>query len=269
MSAGIIINLRDIGGVPAADGQWVRGGLVYRSGHLGGGVATGAERRNGTSEVTSRRITTVFDLRTAQEVDSAPDMLPDEVRLLHLDVLAGATSSIAAHIGEVFADPGAAARVFADGLVDRHYEQTYRNLVTLDSARRGYAQLFQQLAGCNGPVLFHCTAGKDRTGWAAASLLTLLGVPPHLVMADYLASNSPVMEAFEPHLAEFARLGGDPELIRPAFLVSPAYLDAAFNAVHEHFGTIECYFEEGLGVGTDLQQGLRQRLLGSSSPERC
>src|SRR5690606_41310918 len=65
-------------------------------------------------------------------------------------------------------------RVFADGVVERHYEQTYRNLVRLDSAREAYGRLFGELARIEEPVLFHCTAGKDRTGWAAAALLTLL-----------------------------------------------------------------------------------------------
>lgn len=264
-----IMNLRDLGGLPTTDGHVVRRGLVHRSGHLGSLVAEqgpdgGGGRRATPPDPRSLRaagIRTVYDLRTEAEVTRSPDQVPEGTEVRHLDVLADATESIAAHLEEVFADPTRAERVFADGVVERHYEQTYRNLVRLDSAREAYGRLFGELARIEEPVLFHCTAGKDRTGWAAAALLTLLRVDRAAVVEDYLHSNEPVLEGFAPLLDQFADMGGDPRVLEPAFLVQRSYLDAAFDAVRADHGSIERYFAEGLGVGAEEQEALRRRLL--------
>jgi protein-tyrosine phosphatase len=259
-----VVNMRDLGGMTTVDGRLVHAGRVHRSGHLGK-VAVGAGEAGTQSGVPDALeesgIRTVFDLRTVSEVASSPDQLPPGVELVHLDVLADATESIAAHLSEIFADPASAARIFADGIVDRHYDQTYRNLVLLDSARAAYSSMFRRLAEEPGPVLFHCTAGKDRTGWAAASLLALLGVGRETIMTDYLRSNEPVLEAFAPYLRQFAEMGGDPKLLEPAFLVRPSYLDASFATVDAEFGSIDGYFDKALDIGTDLRDRLRERLL--------
>jgi protein-tyrosine phosphatase len=255
-----VVNLRDLGGPVTSDGRIVRSGLVHRSGHLG--AVTAEVEVDVDSEAFERSgIRTVFDLRTVAEVTRSPDRVPAGVSVVHLDVLADATSSIAAHLEEIFADPSAASRVFEDGVIDRHYRQTYRNLVLLDSARKAYRELFARLVELDEAVLFHCTAGKDRTGWAAASLLTLLGVDGETVLQDYLRSNEPVLEAFRPYLDQFEELGGEPGLLEPAFLVTRSYLDAAFEAVSEEFGSIERYFDEALDVDAEAQHAIRSRLL--------
>ena len=258
-----VVNLRELGGVRTADGRRVRTGQLYRSGHLG--ALAGASGDGPSDAVTaafaSTGIATVFDLRTVAEVTRSPDHVPPGVQVIHLDVLADARERIAAHLQEIFADPASAAQVFADGVVDRHYERTYRNLVQLDSARSAYHELFTTMAKLDHPVLFHCTAGKDRTGWAAASLLRLLGVDEDTIVEEYLRSNAPVLEGFAPYLQQFADMGGDPAVLEPAFMVQPSYLHAAFQAVREDHGDIEGYFDRALGVDADTRQRLRDRLL--------
>lgn len=264
-----VVNMRDLGGQPTRDGRRVRAGLVHRSGHLGSlarldGDSSTTDRSDGdVVERAFRRtgIATVFDLRTVAEVTRSPDVVPEPVEVVHLDVLADATESIAAHLSEIFADPTSATRVFSDGVIDRHYQQTYRNLVLLDSARTAYSQLFALLVATDAPVLFHCTAGKDRTGWAAAVLLSLLGVDDDAITAEYLRSNDHVLEAFGPYLQQFADMGGDPSLLEPAFLVDESYLDAARGAVRSEYGSIERYAEQALGVARQQQAALRDRLL--------
>jgi protein-tyrosine phosphatase len=268
-----VVNMRDLGGHPTPDGRRVRAGLVHRSGHL-----RSLARLDGDSSTTERSdsdeverafrrtgIATVFDLRTVAEVTRSPDVVPEPVEVVHLDVLADATESIAAHLSEIFADPTSATRVFSDGVIDRHYQQTYRNLVLLDSARTAYSQLFALLVATDAPVLFHCTAGKDRTGWAAAVLLSLLGVDDDTTTAEYLRSNDHLLEAFGPYLQQFADMGGDPSVIEPAFLVERDYLDAAFDTAESEFGSIERYFADGLGVDADTQNRLRDRLIATGA----
>jgi protein-tyrosine phosphatase len=260
-----VVNLRELGGMRTQDGRTVRTGQLYRSGHLGSLADEGA---GGLSDAVAAAfehtgIATVFDLRTVAEVTRSPDQVPPGVQVVHLDVLADAKESIAAHLQEIFADPTSATRVFDDGVVDRHYESTYRNLVRLESARSAYHELFTTMSKLDHPVLFHCTAGKDRTGWAAASLLRLLGVDEDTVIEEYLRSNAPVLEGFAPYLQQFADMGGDPEVLAPAFLVQPSYLHAAFHAVREDYGDIEGYFERALGVDADARRRLRDRLLAA------
>ena len=258
-----VVNLRELGGVRTAAGRTVRPGRLYRSGHLGALAAAGTDGPSDdvATAFEATGIATVFDLRTVAEVTRSPDQVPPGVQVIHLDVLADARESIAAHLQEIFADPASAARVFAEGIVDRHYERTYRNLVQLDSARSAYHELFTTMAKLDHPVLFHCTAGKDRTGWAAASLLLLLGVDEDAVIEEYLRSNAPVLRGFAPYLQQFADMGGDPAVLEPAFLVQPSYLHTAFDAVREEYGDIEGYFDRALGVDAEARDRLRARLL--------
>ena len=111
------------------------------------------------------------------------------------------------------------------------------------------------------PALFHCTTGKDRTGWAAAATLTLLGVSEEDVLADFLITNRDLLPALKPYFDQFASTGGDPALLRPVLGVEPAYLHAALDEMHNRFGTIEAYFTEGLGIDAEDQQSLRAILV--------
>jgi protein-tyrosine phosphatase len=111
-----------------------------------------------------------------------------------------------------------------------------------------------------GAALFHCTAGKDRTGWAAASLLMLLGASESTIQADYLQTNEDLLPTIEPLLQSAAAKGVDPELLRQAFSVRIDYLDAALEQLESEFGTVENYFTSGLGLDAATIDTLRSRL---------
>ncbi len=250
-----VTNLRDAGGHRTVDGRRVRSGVLYRSGQLdhSGDEAMAALQSLGLG--------VVFDLRTEVERAALPDVVPTGVEVQHLDVLAGATSSVATHLEDLFSDPAAAEAVLRSGDITQHYLSTYRDLVTLESARASYRRMFAALAARNDVALFHCTAGKDRTGWAAAVLLSLLGVDDTTVTEDYLLSSAPVVASFQPYIDRFAEAGGNPDLLVPVFCVEPAYLDAARDQVHIVFGSIEGYFRDGLGLDATVLEALRARLL--------
>jgi protein-tyrosine phosphatase len=250
-----VTNLRDAGGHRTTDGRRVRAGVLFRSGQL---AHDGADSM---AAIEGLGLGVVFDLRTEVEREALPDRVPNGVEVQHLDVLAGATSSVATHLEDIFSDPVAAETVLRSGDIEQHYVSTYRDLVTLESARESYQQLFSQLASRDVVALFHCTAGKDRTGWAAASLLTLLGVDDDVVTQDYLLSSAPVVASFQPYIDQFAAAGGNPDLLVPVFCVEPAYLDAARDQVNIVFGSIEGYFRDGLGLDADVVDALRARLL--------
>ncbi len=257
-----VINLRDVGGQlvrpvgsRATTASTVRTDALFRSGQLGPSDDAAVEA------LRTLGVTVVFDLRTTAEVELLADRVPDGVDVRHLDVLAGSDSSVASHLTELFSDTTAAEQLLRSGDIETHYLGTYRSLVTLDSARDAYRALFAALADHDGAALFHCTAGKDRTGWAAAALLTLLGVDDDTITRDYLRSSEPVVESFRPLIDQFAEAGGDPALLIPVFCVEPAYLDAARAEMTRTYGTIEGYFSDGLGLGPAVQARLRQRWL--------
>ena len=97
------------------------------------------------------------------------------------------------------------------------------------------------------PVLFHCTAGKDRTGWAATILLLAAGVDEAGALDEFLAVNPAVRETFAPLLQQLAAAGGDPELLRPMLEVRAEYLQAALDTMRERFGSFDGYLRDGLG----------------------
>ncbi|MFF7711742.1 tyrosine-protein phosphatase [Streptomyces sp. NPDC007988] len=256
-----VANLRDLGPTPLADGRVVRPGLLLRSGQL--------DRMDATADpaVAALGITTVFDFRTEGERRARPDRLPPGTRVLAADVLAdflaSGTVPAAARLREVLGDPAAAERELGGGRAHALFADTYRAFVSTDSARRGYGAFLRALAEPDaGTVLFHCTAGKDRTGWAAAVVLGLLGADEDTVEAEYLSVNPAVRQAFAPLVEGFTAQGGDPEIALTVVGVTPDYLAAARSEMTRHYGSLERYVRDGLGVGGATVARIRARLTG-------
>jgi len=131
--------------------------------------------------------------------------------------------------------------------------ELYRALVNDQSHR--FAELFEHLLQAEGPVVFHCTAGKDRTGFAAALILLALGVPRDLVLEDYLITNRVFQH---PPAAQ----GGLPaEVLAVLWRVQPGFLEAALHAVDTDHGGVERYLSKRLGMGPAARQQLAQRYL--------
>jgi protein-tyrosine phosphatase len=245
-------NMRDVGGWPTRDGRQVRRGLVYRSTQLN--QLTGADMA--TFEALGIR--SVYDLRTAKERAQQPDQLPSGTQYVVIDVMSDSTDAAPTQLFSVMNDPKAAEEMLGGGKGLQLFQTGYREIVNLTSAATGYRRLFSDLSSDqHRPALFHCTTGKDRTGWAAASLLMLLGVSDELVMQEYLLTNDELLPAEQPVLERFRSMGGDPELIMPCVAVAPEYLEAALDEMRQRYGTIEGYFSEALGIDDGAQQQLR------------
>jgi protein-tyrosine phosphatase len=113
-------------------------------------------------------------------------------------------------------------------------------------------------------VLFHCTAGKDRTGWAAALLLHVAGVEPDVVEADYLLTNERSRGTREKYLGLVAEhLGADRvATFEPTMVADTSYLAAAYARAEASFGSLDGYLREGLGLDDDAVAAVRARLRG-------
>lgn len=227
-------NLRDIGGHRTIDGGKVRTGLAYRSGALN--LLDPAERQ----QLLDAGIRRVCDLRTDAERAEGPDLLPDGVDYLVCDVQRGGGHG--ADIAALFSAPEGAEALASPASAERFLTEVYRGFVTTAAAHAAYRDLLRALR--EPGTIIHCTAGKDRTGWGAAVLLTLLGVDHDTVMADYLASNELLADSY----AGVYALVPDPEVVRPLLEVREAYLDAALDTAAQRYGGVEGYAREALGL---------------------
>jgi protein-tyrosine phosphatase len=252
-------NLRDLGGWPTRTGGKVRAGLLYRSTALD--KLAGEEM----AAFAGFGIRSVYDLRTEAERTAAPDRLPPGTEHVVVDVLADSADAAPAQLLNVLTNPEAAQEMLGGGRALALFQAGYRQMVSLPSARAGYRRLFSDLTREeHRPALFHCTTGKDRTGWAAASLLMLLGVPDDLVMEEYLLTNTQLLPAEKPVFDQFRALGGDPDLLRWVVGVASEYLEAARAEMRREFGTLEGYFAEGLKLDEVAQEALRTAFVESA-----
>jgi protein-tyrosine phosphatase len=166
-----------------------------------------------------------------------------------------------AQLPKVMADARGAAAILGDGKAEAMFERGYRQIVALPSALAAYRRFFATLAAEDRrPLLFHCTTGKDRTGWAAAVTLTLLGVSAEDVMRDYILTNDQLLPALRPVVDRFVAAGGDPDLLQPVLGVRPGYLEAAFDEARQRYGSMDRYLAAGLGIDDGLRQRLRDDL---------
>jgi len=233
-------NFRDVGGYRTRSGQWVRTGLVYRTAQLTLSDADAAI-------VDKLGIGLDSDLRTDSEVAANPDVVPTGARFQQLNVMGTSDTGI----GSVTSEADAQQAMMT---IERQF-------VTGESAKAAYHTLFTDLATTTAPSLYHCTAGKDRTGWATAVLLTLLGVPEKTVMDDYLLSNTYYLDS--PGVqAMLASMPPAQAAIYQHFMdVEPEYLQAGLDQVKETYGSMEAYARQGLGLSARTLAQLRAKML--------
>jgi len=252
-------NLRDLGGPTTVDGQSVRSGLLFRSGHL---ADLGA---GNLTVVDGLGLRTVIDLRRPTEMEARPT--PD---LPGVEVM---SISVSTDDNEF----AVAANAMLDPVAEQHgVDEVAAYFLRFANDRFDrYRPVFQAVTDPDRyPALFHCTAGKDRTGIVAAVLLRLLGVADDDVMADYLLSNDirrPWIEAVEvDHRRRIAQhLEVDESEVPAARLATsrallwchPDYLDALFTGIEDRWGSFDVFVRDGLGLDGRRVEAFRTALL--------
>jgi protein-tyrosine phosphatase len=219
-------NFRDIGGYRTADGRRVKWGMIFRSAELSQLTAEDIALLNQLG------VTTVYDLRSTGERRGAPTAWTGEGAP---DVVALDYEQDASAIGAALRSSPTAESVRA-GMA-----AFYPNALTMLNAE--YRDMFEGLIAGEGATLYHCTAGKDRTGIATALILSALGVPRETIYADYLMSNRYYHPAANPMMAQLP-----PEVVEALMGVDESYLRATFTAIESQYGTVEAYLDTQLGV---------------------
>ena len=232
-------NLRDLGGWPTRDGRRVRRGMVFRSAALHGLT------RPDIAALQALGVRHVVDFRGDGERARWPTRMTEGVTIHELTI----APTIGASLADLVANPNSTG----DDVV-RVMRQAYGSYI--NDWHHRYATLFDLLlAEAPAPVLFHCTAGKDRTGVAAMLILAALGVEEAVIQQDYLATNRMWRRD-----AEVA--AGLPQHVADTLLtVQPAFLEAAMEAIRASHGSLDAYLRERIGLDDTRRAALRARLV--------
>lgn len=245
-------NFRSLGGLPTADGRSIRPYALMRADRLVGldGDDWKALGRIG--------LATVCDLRSDAERAEHPNAIPPglRVRELRCDVR-----------NDLRADP-TLGRLLAEEPSARGAERVMTEIYRRFPRYMGgtLTTVVGRLMEGGAPMLVHCSAGKDRTGFVIAMLLHTLGVPEELIRQDYLASRHwPGAESHRASLASrlapFVPLHELPAAVDAVLDVREAYLDAAMASLRDEFGSVGRYLEAAAGLDSARSARLRDRLL--------
>ena len=253
-------NFRDLGGYATVDDRRVRWGRLYRSG------AMSYLTPNDHAALRSRGIRLLCDFRTRREREREAVDWDGEGRVRlewdydpRLVSVRALLTDAGVSVQSGLSTPIARAAMF----------ELYRQLPT--RLAEPYAALFERLAADDLPLVFACSAGKDRTGVAAALVLACLGVPWDAIVADFTLTNHVVdleqvlfqdprrSVGLEDEHGQLVRLGHE---ARTPFLdAAPDYLAAAFEQIHRDHGSVEEFLRTKLGVDAAKTLRIRGHLL--------
>ncbi|GEP37422.1 protein-tyrosine-phosphatase [Nocardioides psychrotolerans] len=237
-------NFRDLAGpgYPTADGRRVRRGVLFRSNEL-------TLTHEDAQALAALGVETIFDLRDAHEIEAHPDAPVPGATWRHVEVKGIPMEAVAS------------LQTHEQGLAVMG--EVYRGFVEKEGGRAAFGELLHSIAQGRAAQVFHCTAGKDRTGWASVLLLHVAGVAPETILEDYLATNT-ISSATRVKYLGMVRehLGDDKVEVYETVMVADArYLQQAYDAVVSSYGSMEGYLADGLGLGADTLAALRARLL--------
>jgi protein-tyrosine phosphatase len=232
-------NFRDLGGYPTADGRTTRWRQIFRSNHLGQLTAADIE------VVRALGVRSAFDFRGVEE-RAAGVCVVNEITVHSLPIEPTVVASLRAELARGTLTAPVALDIM---------RESYRNYVRHNT--HSFRNLFGHLLEDSAPLVIHCTAGKDRTGFASALILHALGVPDDVIAEDYLLTNT----YYKRDVSSAADLPTD--VLNAIGSVETSYLAAAFEAVGSEYGDLETYLRDGLKLGTAERTALKARYLQS------
>jgi protein-tyrosine phosphatase len=241
-------NFRDLAGpgegYETSDGKRVKRGVIYRSNAL---TLTPAD----VTTLEGLGITAVYDLRTPSEIAAKPDV-----------AIAGATNTNIDIVGDQVTV--AAASFTTPDQASAFLEDMNRQFVNNPAQRAHFGELLTDIANTEGPQLIHCTAGKDRTGWTSAILLSIAGVSREDINANYLLTNEYSKDSITHTIETIAQQKGQPAADAYGRLlgVEQSYLDAGFDEINAEYGSVDGYLTKGLGLSPETVTAIKTKLVG-------
>ena len=235
------INFRDLGGYSNTEYRKIKWGKVYRSADISKLTDSDME------ELKHRKIYTVIDFRGQSEAEKAPDRLLPGADYLLLPAGSGNTNDLAAFTKDHVSGVNVMVDFYSDiSFFREKYRPFFQKLLTLPDS---------------SAILFHCTAGKDRTGIAAALLLYALDIPMETILSDYTSTNKYRKEENEQMINYMVSGGVDRQMAIQIMDANPQYLQSTFNAIKKEYGSVELFLYKELGVGEEAKLILREKYL--------
>jgi len=230
-------NFRDLGGYAAGDGRTVRWRQIFRSNHLGHVTEADVEILRGLG------VKSAFDFRGLEEREAAVCGVK-EIAVHSLPIEPTVVAALRARLAG-----GSLSSVDAQEIM----RDSYRSYVRHNT--HSFRALFAHLLEDRAPLVIHCTAGKDRTGFACALILYALGVPGDVIAEDYLLTNR--FYRRDPNSSTDL-----PDDVRQAIgSVEASFLAAGFDAVRADYGDLESYFSDGLNLRARERAQFKARYL--------
>ena len=240
-------NTRELGGYTTTDGQTVKWGMLFRSDKLSDIPDIDKEYLQNLG------IKRIVDFRSEDEKSEDPDKIPEGINYVEMPIRVD--GAMRTKIEAVLR--GETDREVKSFLIDANKE-----FVT--SYTDVYEGFLRALIDNGSPTLFHCTAGKDRAGFAAAITLIALGVSKEDVIADYMKTNTYTAERIEEVLGQIELMSlyqTDAEVLRPLLGVEQEYIETAFKTAEDKYGSLENFIREGLNISDEDIQKLRSQFL--------
>ena len=244
-------NFRAIASYRTKDGRKIIENRLYRSGELAQLTIEDLHF------VHSIGLSHVIDFRSLNEIEAKPNPIIKNTKYVNIQAIGGSMNQ-----EEMMKGIKQLSEAYhSEGFL----ENVNRNFIRDTTSKQAFRQFIDIAVEADGsPFLWHCTAGKDRTGFAAAILLVILGVPVEQIFEDYLQSNNNRIEENKKILEIISMMlpnNDEFEYIKEAMSVKKSYLQAAFDEAEHCYGSIENYLEEGLGVTADMRSILQQLYL--------
>ena len=248
-----ISNFRDLGGYATTQGRKIRWGKLYRSGNF-------AETSRADQKVLDGlTLKALIDFRSLAEKEEEPNQFAKSstFKITEIPIMDGGDNSVGEEIIARF-DSGDFSGFEPTAFMieaNREFAKTFTPQ---------FSQFIQEVLKAKGqPIVWHCSAGKDRTGFAAAILLRILGVPDDVIMSDYMLSRDYAIAARQQELSLVRLLQGKEAADKIAVLlgVEEAWLQAAFDTIDEQYGSFDNYVHQALGLDDTDITTLRNTLL--------
>lgn len=228
-------NFRDLGGLKTYDDQYTKWGKIFRADDLSNLT------NNDLAFLDSIPLTSIVDFRSLEEISKAPDKTPNSVKKCYTYPM---------NPGNVMQSQTLDYKTISPSDADSIMINLNKQLVTNKECVKNYKDFFYLLQdNANSPILFHCTAGKDRTGLGAALILYSLGVDKYTIMENYLESNIYLESKYGIYKEKYPNL-------RPLFEVKPEFLLGAINTIIDQHSSIEDYLTKVLNINIEKMREL-------------
>ena len=242
-------NTRELGGYKTTDGKSVKWGMLFRSDKLSDISGTDQEYLQNLG------IKKIIDFRSEEEKTEDPDIIPSGISYVEMPI--SFDGAMRSKIEAVL--KGETDKEVKSFLIDanREFVTSYTDV---------YENFLRGLIDDDAPTLFHCTAGKDRAGFAAAISLIALGVSREDVIEDYMKTNAFTKDRIEEILGQIKLMSlyqTDTEILRPLIGVERVYIETAFKTAEEKYGSLENFIRDGLNISDEDIQKLRNKFLES------